>query len=137
MRTFIKLGAVSLVALVVACGSATPDAEIGAAGVDSPGAQDVPGAGAAGETADEAGKINALVRAAGFLTTDKKADAAPVETSKPETLQVPGEGGTTYQCKYTNYSLTKVPEKFVALRGPSSWARKTRGDRGGCIALHP
>jgi thiol-activated cytolysin len=115
MRTFIKLGAVSLVALVVACGSATPDAEIGAAGVDSPGAQDVPGAGAAGETADEAGKINALVRAAGFLTTDKKADAAPVETSKPETLQVPGEGGTTYQCKYTNYSLTKVPEKFVAL----------------------
>ena len=64
---------------------------------------------------DEAGKINALVASAGRLVTDKKADAAPVEQSAPKTLQVPGAGGTTYQCKYTDYSLTKVPEKFVAL----------------------
>ncbi len=119
MRTFIKLGSLSLVALVVACSSA-PDAQtaITAPAGDVPAAQN--GA-AGGETAgavqgaDEAAKINALVASAGRLVTDKKADAAPVEKGTPTTLQVPGAGGTTYQCKYTDYSLTKVPEKFVAL----------------------
>jgi thiol-activated cytolysin len=112
MRTHIKLGSLSLIALVVACGSATPDAENAGAPGDVPVAQE----GATnGSDGDEAGKINALVAAAGHLSTDKKADAAPVALTQPKTLQVPGEGGTTYQCKYTDYSLTKVPEKFVAL----------------------
>jgi len=114
MRTSIKLGSLSLIALVVACGSGAPDAETaGAAPGDAPvtGSQDM----AAPDLGDEGARINALVAGAGHLTTDKKADAAPVETSQPKTVQVPGEGGTTYQCKYTDYSLTKVPEKFVAL----------------------
>ena len=111
MRTSIKLGSLSLIALVVACSSAAPDAEIAAEAADSPAAQGV----VAPDLGDEAARINALVAGAGHLTTDKKADAAPVETSQPKTVQVPGEGGTSYQCKYTDYSLTKVPEKFVAL----------------------
>ncbi len=120
MRTFVKLGSLSLVALVVAC-SGTPDGATDVAGsaADAPAAQDGNGATGAGAGAaangDEAAKINALVASAGRLITDKKADAAPVELSPSKTLQVPGAGGTTYQCKYTDYSLTKVPEKFVAL----------------------
>ena len=116
MRTSFKLASVSLLALVVACGSSASgtDAEQGpGAVVNAPAAQPDPAA--AGSDVDQADRINKLVAAAGHLVTDKKADAQPVAKSAPKTLTVPGEGGTTYQCKYTDYSLTKVPEKFVAL----------------------
>lgn len=116
MRLSVKLGSLSLFALLaVACGSAATDA---ANEVDTPAAQSAPApasASAAAPDGNEAGRINTLVAAAGHLETDKKADAQPVEKAPPKTVQVPGEGGTTYSCKYTDYSLTKVPEKFVAL----------------------
>ncbi len=115
MRTLSKVAALSTLFLLVACGGSGADAQGTAAADPAPGA--APGAPADPEAADgdEASRINALIAAAGHMSTDKKADPAPVETSAPATTKVPGEGGTNYQCTYTDYSLTKVPEKFVAL----------------------
>jgi hypothetical protein len=115
MRRLFALGSLSLLTLVVACGGGASDST--ETGGDVPGARDgsdgsgVPPA----AQGDEARKINALIAAAGHLTTDAKADDAPVEKSPSKTLEVPGENGTTFQRKYTDYSLTKVPEKLVAL----------------------
>jgi hypothetical protein len=116
MRTIVKLGCLSLFGVMVACGSTAPDAETAGAPPATDGTQAAPGAQPAPVVpADEAARINRLIAAAGHLNTDKKADDAPVATSPTTTAQVPGDNGTSYQCKYTDYSLTKVPEKFVAL----------------------
>lgn len=114
MNTFPKVVALSTLSLLVACGGAGGD--LGGAPPAAEG--DEPAAAAAGEDGDEgdeAARINQLVASAGFLSTDAKADAEPVETGTPRTTKVPGEGGTSFACTYTDYSLTKVPEKFVAL----------------------
>jgi thiol-activated cytolysin len=110
MRTMAKLGAVSILAFMVACGSA--------GGGDDP----TPAPGPVDPHHDPVGPvddhrvadINALVQQGGDLTTDKKADAAPVPTSKQDSKQVV-DGGTTFQCTTQNYSLTKVPSEFVLL----------------------
>jgi thiol-activated cytolysin len=111
MRTFVKIGLLSPLALMVAC-SAAPDAP-GAAAANDPAAQAAPVAPAA--AGDREGDINRLVASAGHLATTKKADAEPVKTGDSKSLEIPGEGGTTMLCTQTPYSLTKVPEKFVAL----------------------
>lgn len=119
MRTFVKLAAVSTLGLIVACGG-------DGANVDSSAGGGEPGVGATpnevapqgapqADEGDEAGRINSLIAGAGRLTTDKTADPEPVQKGTSETVQVPGEGGTVFSCTYTDYGLTKVPEKFVAL----------------------
>lgn len=117
MRTFVKVGSLAMLVAVVACGGASSEGAFGEG--EGEAAASVPGATApsnpAVDTGDRDADINALIGGAGRLSTDKKADAEPVKTSDETTLRVPGEGGTAYECKYTDYALTKVPEKFVAL----------------------
>jgi len=114
MKKRFSLGLVSILTLAaVACGGASPGEDLEAPAAAVPGASEQGAQPAA--AGDESGRINALIAGAGHLDTDKKADAQPVQKGETKTLEVPGEGGTTYQCKYTDYSLTKVPEKFVAL----------------------
>lgn len=119
MRTCVKLVALSMLAAVVACGGASPEGDLAAApeAANAPSAPSAPEGSAApsNDGANEASAINALVASAGHMSTDKQADAEPVQKGEPTTTQVPGEGGTTYSCTYTDYDLTKVPEKFVAL----------------------
>lgn len=113
MRTLVKVIALSTLGLLAAC-SGADDGGVAQGSTEEgsgPAAQ-APGASAEG---DRAGDINALVASAGHLSTDKKADLEPVKTGDAKTLEVPGEGGTTMLCTQTPYSLTKVPEKFVAL----------------------
>ncbi|MDF2696233.1 MAG: Thiol-activated cytolysin, partial [Labilithrix sp.] len=113
MRSFVKVASLSMLALLVAC-SGSPDGE----GEQAPaeGAENAAPAasGESGRSAEENARINALVASAGYLTTDKQADADPVQKSEPKQDTVQGESGS-YYCKTTDYSLTKVPEKFVAL----------------------
>jgi thiol-activated cytolysin len=111
MRTFVKVLSLSMLGLLVACSGADESALDGEQGGSAPG-QSGEGAAAQG---DREGEINALVAGAGHLSTDKKADPEPVKTGDAQTLEVPGENGTTMLCTQTPYSLTKVPEKFVAL----------------------
>ena len=125
MRTCMKLAALSTLALVIACGGESPslDAPTSAGpadGVVASGGSATPeglGPQSPGVTSPAPNRdgINSLIAGAGHLTTDKTADPDPIAKGPSETLQVPGEGGTTYSCTYTDYSLTKVPEKFVAL----------------------
>ncbi len=124
MRTFVKLGSVSLLALAVACGGSGGDGGEGQGGAD-PNAAQTPGAGGgdgvggpAANGADDGARksaINELVGAGGTLTTDAVADPAPVAKDKPTTSTVPGENGSTLQCTTTTYSLTKIPSEFVLL----------------------
>ncbi|MBX3219382.1 MAG: thiol-activated cytolysin family protein [Labilithrix sp.] len=114
MRSFVKVLSPSMLALIVAC-SGAPDSE--GAAPESEGAESAAPAAAVGDTGrsdEETAKINALIASAGFLTTDKEADIDPVQKSEPQQETVQGDSGS-YYCKTTDYSLTKVPEKFVAL----------------------
>ncbi|HEY8077151.1 MAG TPA: thiol-activated cytolysin family protein, partial [Labilithrix sp.] len=115
MRTFVKLGSVSMMALMVACGgsSSGEDAHDAIAPQGGPDQQQ-PGPQAGGDV-DHTGDINALVAAGGDLTTDAKADAAPVQTSAPVTSSAKNDSGTDLTCTTTGYSLTKVPSEFVLL----------------------
>jgi thiol-activated cytolysin len=111
----VKVVSLSTLGLVVACSGAPGESVQGAAPAatsELPAPQVAPAPAPAG---DRAGEINALVAAAGHLTTTKTADLEPVKTGDAKTLEVPGENGTTMLCTQTPYSLTKVPEKFVAL----------------------
>lgn len=101
MRSLSKIGSVAVFLVLAACSGASEVAETG----------DVPAA----SQGDRVGAINALVASAGFLLTDKTADAQPVEKSPPKKEPLVGEGGAQFECTYQDYSLTKVPEKFVAL----------------------
>lgn len=113
MRTFVKLGAVSVVALAlssVACGGAGSSEEA-APPPGAPAAQPSQPQGDVDHSAD----INELIAGAGHMNTDKQADADPVQEGQPTTKTYPGDNNTQLSCTYTDYSLTKVPEKFVAL----------------------
>lgn len=113
MRTSLKVGSLSLLALLVACsGADSEDAGSSEGAATGQG----PSVAAGGSDGDEAGRINALVAAAGHLVTDKKADPEPVQKGATTSEKVPAaDGKSSFQCSYTDYSLTKVPEKFVAL----------------------
>jgi hypothetical protein len=110
MRSCLKAASLSLVALLVACSSGAPSNEGGVA------AQGGATNGGEPNAADEARRINDLVAGAGYLRTDLKADAEPVQKGESKAEKVPSaDGKSSFQCSYTDYSLTKVPEKFVAL----------------------
>ncbi len=109
MRTFVKVGSVSMMALLIACGGSSSGDE--ATAPQAPATQPQPGAPAA----DHAGDIDALVASGGDLTTAAKADAAPVQTSAPVTSSAKSDTGTQLTCTTTGYSLTKVPSEFVLL----------------------
>lgn len=68
-----------------------------------------------GNGAQEGQSIDGLIGGAGKIDTDKTADPAPVETGKKDDLLTKSNDGTELRCSQTDYSLTKVPEKFVAL----------------------
>jgi len=110
MRTFVKLGAVSTMALVVACGASSASEEGGAANLQGQDGTLAPAA-----KGEHGAAINALIASAGHLTTDKQADPEPVKKNEPVTKTVTDDKGDSFSCTYTDYSLTKVPEKFVAL----------------------
>ncbi len=113
MRTFVKLGSVSMMALMIACGgsSGADDALAPQGGGD----QQQPKPGAPAGAVDHSGDINALVASGGDLTTDAKADAAPVQTSAPVSSNATSDTGAQLKCTTTGYSLTKVPSEFVLL----------------------
>jgi hypothetical protein len=112
MRTFVKVAAVSMVALMVACGGAGSGDEA-ASGPEAPAQANGPAA--HGGDVDHSADINKLIAGAGHMNTDKQADADPVQQGAPTTKSFPGANNTELSCTYTDYSLTKVPEKFVAL----------------------
>jgi hypothetical protein len=63
----------------------------------------------------DSNSIENLLGGAGKIDTDKSADAAPVATGTKDDLLTKATDGTELRCTQTDYSLTKVPEKFVAL----------------------
>jgi thiol-activated cytolysin len=117
MRSFVKVALLSPLALLIACGSSDGGAPAPSAGSEQPAAPVVTAANDSAQkpAGDREGDINRLVAAAGVLTTDKKADPQPVQTGASTTQDTTGANGTAMMCTYTPYSLTKVPEKFVAL----------------------
>jgi hypothetical protein len=109
MHTFLKLGLVSSVLFAAACSGAPGTV---------PGADDDEGSASAADdgsgSATDGNDIDDLVFGAGKIDTDKKADAEPVEIAKEPDAEVTDDGAS-FSCTQTKYSLTKVPEKFVAL----------------------
>ncbi len=114
MRSFVKVVSSSMMALLVACSGAPDSGVPGESPEGAEGSMPSTDTGKTGRSDEETAAINALIASAGFLTTDKQADLDPVQQSEPTKETVQGESGS-YYCTTTDYSLTKVPEKFVAL----------------------
>lgn len=112
MRSFSKLGLVATMFLATACGAAEEtDAEAPAQAPAAPVAQsEAPKS----DAKDERQDLADLVLGAGKMDTNKKADAEPVQTKAPEPVELQ-DGAQIFACTQTSFSLTKVPEKFVAL----------------------
>ncbi len=66
-------------------------------------------------TPSNAGDIDQLVGSAGRLSTDATPDLEPVKIGTKPASTVTDERGASFTCAQTNYRLTKIPEKFVAL----------------------
>lgn len=114
MKSLSKVFAFSMMAVLAACaGTAESGDEAAAPGADEKNQTSDTPSGSAAAT-DNAGPINTLIASAGTLNTTDSADAEPKQTGDAKKETVTGANGI-YQCTYTNYSLTKVPEKFVAL----------------------
>lgn len=114
MRTFVKtVSATVMAALVVACGDAPVDVH-GSDPVPNP-VPNGPTSAPEQQQGDRDAEINALIAGAGHISSDKKADAEPVKIEDKPSVEIPGANNTTFACTQTEYSLTKVPEKFVAL----------------------
>lgn len=109
MRSLHKLGLLGSL-LLVACSGAAPDAALG----EPEGAAPAAPSGAAGEEGADDGDLDALILGAGKIDTTKKADPEPVEIRKEQDAEIT-ENNASFSCTQTRYSLTKVPEKFVAL----------------------
>lgn len=58
--------------------------------------------------------IGTLVRNAGKIDTDRTPDIDPVQVEKLEDATV-SEGASSFLCSQARYSLTKVPDRFVAV----------------------
>lgn len=102
----------SMAALLLACG----DAPAGSTGGDEPAKEEEKNdEKKGGETGDRAREINDLIAGAGLLMSDKSADIEPKKVADKPALEIPGADNTVFSCTQTEYSLTKVPEKFVAL----------------------
>ncbi|HVH40762.1 MAG TPA: thiol-activated cytolysin family protein [Labilithrix sp.] len=119
MRSFVKVLSSSMLAVLVGCSGASEPGPVGSEGAPQPepGQPSVESSNAGnvvGRTDEETSRINSLIASAGHLTTDKQADLDPVQKGETKQETVQGEAGS-YYCKTTDYSLTKVPEKFVAL----------------------
>jgi thiol-activated cytolysin len=65
--------------------------------------------------ADRTKALEALIGSGGKIDTTKSADQAPVEKGRQPDLVTKSTDGTELRCTQTDYSLTKVPERFVAL----------------------